>query len=218
MRVRSDGLVRPRYNSEMFLMRYLKVAAVLLWISVAFPGSGAAQQPVWFTKSGYSFSDELGGFKITGLGGTGSAADPILIRQDFLDTAPAVLVIRNMMLQGVPADLFRGPFLKLAIAIEVTNASQRVWAGFDLELQEELGQPSLHGDGLSFDQLKAFGDRYFTSDRFAVATDSAEPYDRVRFHQGKVDPGEAVRFHIFILDVSPTAEFYLVLEPQLLAV
>jgi hypothetical protein len=38
------------------------------------------------------------------------------------------------------------------------------------------------------------------------------------FNQGKVDPGEAVRLHIFILDVSPTAEFYLVLEPQLLAV
>jgi hypothetical protein len=194
-------------------------AAVFCLFFLGFAGIGEnADAQIPWEAGGFAFSDELGGFEITGLTGSGSADDPIVIHQRLDHVAPAVLVIRPLALQGAPVDLFRGPFLRLSIVTVVTNASRRVWNGFDLELQEELGQPSVHGDGLSFDQMKAFGERYFVSDRFAITTDSAEPYDRVRFHQGKVDPGERVSFQIYILDVSPNEEFYLVQEPQLLVV
>lgn len=192
------------------------VFCLVFWGIAGVRGSSNAQ--VSWEAGGFAFSDELGGFEITGLEGSGSAGDHIRIYQRQDKVAPVVLVIRPLALQGGPVDLFRGPFLKLSLLIEVTNASHRVWNGFELELQEELGQPSLHGDGLSFDQMKVFGERHIVSDRFAVTSDHSEPYDRISFRQGKVDPGERLRLQIYILDVSPKAEFYLVLEPQLLAV
>ncbi len=107
------------------------------------------------------------------------------------------------------------PILYLAVIKIVLNGSRRVWGGFDLELQQELGSPSPYGDGLSFDQLGGFGARLH-SDRFAANRQIYEPYDRVRFEIGSVDPGAQARFRFFITDPTPVEEFYLLQEPKLL--
>jgi hypothetical protein len=172
-------------------------------------------EQVWIAGD-YSFSDELGGFEIVGVSGSGSEDDPFVVEQRLTELGPAVLVIRPTFVQSGWVDFRHNPFLRISVVAVITNASGRAWAGFDLELQEELGQPSVYRDGLSFDQLHTFDERLFASDKFALFTDLAEPYDRVRFEQGKVDHGETARFQMYITDVTPNQLFYLLQEPQLL--
>lgn len=179
------------------------------------PHTSARTEQEWFA-AGYSFSDELGGFEILGVSGSGSQDDPIVVEQRLTEVGPAVLVIRPSFAPTGWVDFRNSQFLQVSIVSVVTNASRRGWAGFDMELQEELGQPSVYSDGLSFDQLHSLSGRQFTSDRFALFTDLSEPYDRVRFEQGKVDHGETARFRIHITDVTPVPKFYLLQEPQIL--
>jgi hypothetical protein len=169
-----------------------------------------------FEAGGYTFSDELGGFVILSVHGAGTEDDPIVVVQKITEVGPAVLVIRPASGQADWVDFRYTPFMQLSLVSVITNESRRVWAGFDLELQEELGQPSVYRDGLSFDQLHTFAERLFSSDKFAVFTDLTEPYDRIRFEQGKVDHGETAQFQMFITDVTPKEQFYLLQEPHLL--
>lgn len=191
------------------------LAAMMLCLASLAPHTSARGAQEWFA-AGYSFSDELGGFEILGVSGSGTHDDPIVVEQRFMEVGPAVLVIRPSFAPTGWVDFRNSQFLQVSIVAVVTNASRRGWAGFDMELQEELGQPSVYSDGLSFDQLNSIGGRQFTSDRFALFTDLSEPYDRVRFEQGKVDHGETARFHIHLTDVTPVPEFYLLQEPQIL--
>ena len=43
----------------------------------------------------YSFSDELGGFRIAGVCGTGTKDDPIVITEELNSAVPVTLVIRT---------------------------------------------------------------------------------------------------------------------------
>jgi hypothetical protein len=158
----------------------------------------------------FQVSDELGGFEILSVTGTGVESDPVVVTERFTSPEPGTLVIR------LAPDAMAG-FMRLAIVIVVINHSRRTWVGFDLELQEELSQPSVYVDGLSFDQMHVFTDRVFGSDRFSVFSDLTEPYDRVRFEGGHVDHGERVQMRFFITDVTPIREFYLLQEPQFLS-
>lgn len=158
----------------------------------------------------FVFSDELGGFEILSVTGSGSVDDPAVITQRFVSPEPGTLVVR-VSSRG------RSQFLRLSIVIAVHNLSHRTWVGFDLELQETLGQPSVYTDGLSFDQMHVFTDRVFRSDRFSTFSDLSEPHDRVRFENGHVDHGGAAQMRFFITDVTPKAEFYLRQEPQFLS-
>jgi hypothetical protein len=158
----------------------------------------------------FQVSDELGGFEILSVTGTGVESDPVVVTERFTSPEPGTLVIR------LAPDAMAG-FMRLAIVIVVINHSRRTWVGFDLELQEELHQPSVYVDGLSFDQMHVFTDRVFRSDRFTVYSDLTEPYDRVRFEGGHVDHGERVQMRFFITDVTPKREFYLLQEPQFLS-
>ncbi len=164
------------------------------------------QAKVW-TAGGLTFSDELGGFRLISVSGRGSIEDPIVIVEELTGTDPVVLVIRGTQDRARPGDVIAGrPILYLAVIKIVLNRSRRVWGGFDLELQQELGRPSPYGDGLSFDQLGGFGARLH-SDRFATNRQIYEPYDRVRFELGSVDPGAQARFRFFITDPTPVPEF-----------
>lgn len=177
--------------------------------------SGPARAGVW-VAGGYGFSDELGGFRLVSVSGSGSITDPIVIVEEITELDPVTLVIRDM--GGRPVDDEVIPvrqFLHLAVIKIVINGSGRVWAGFDFELQQDLKQPSVYGDGLSFDQMGAFAGG-FQSDSFAVSRQVFEPYDRVRFQDGSVDPGATVRFRFFITDPTPVPEFYLLQDPQIL--
>jgi len=146
--------------------------AILTGLIAALAPLADAAAGTWEAGS-FRFSDELGGFEILSVTGTGSQSDPVVVTERFTNPEPGTLVIR--LGPGAASD-----FVRLAIIIVVVNHSRRTWVGFDLELQEELNQPSVYVDGLSFDQMHVFADRVFGSDRFTVFSDLTEPYDRVR--------------------------------------
>jgi hypothetical protein len=183
--------------------------AILTGLIAALAPLADAAAGTWEAGS-FRFSDELGGFEILSVTGTGSQSDPVVVTERFTNPEPGTLVIR--LGPGAASD-----FVRLAIIIVVVNHSRRTWVGFDLELQEELNQPSVYVDGLSFDQMHVFADRVFGSDRFTVFSDLTEPYDRVRFEGGHVDHGERVQMRFFITDVTPKRTFYLLQEPQFLS-
>jgi len=192
-----------------------RLCTLVFLVAALCTAAGAAAAKEW-PAGGFTFSDELGGFEILSASGSGTAADPIVVVQRIHDVGSSILVIRRQPQAGDDGRVLTGSFVQFSLVTVVINGTARNWAGFDLELQEELGQPSVYVDGLSFDQLKTFDDRVFTSDRFDVFTDLTEPYDRIRFERGHVAPKETVRFQVYITDVTPRAEFYLVQEPKLL--
>ena len=167
-----------------------------------------------WTAGNLVFSDELGGFNLLSVSGTGTITDPIVVVEEMTDIGRAALIIRGSkdpQHRVIPITGRAFAIIKIVI-----NRSRRVWAGFDLELREVLDTPSPHHDGLSFDQSGSFGGNPFRSDSFTISHRVAEPYDWVRFRSGSVDPGAAVRFNFYITDPTPVPEFYLLQEPRLL--
>jgi hypothetical protein len=183
--------------------------AILTGLIAALAPLADAAAGTW-EAGAFFFSDEQGGFEILSVTGTGVEADPVVVTERFTSPEPATLTIRL----GPDA---ASDFVRLSIVIVAINQSRRNWVGFDLELQEELRQPSVYVDGLSFDQMHVFTDRVFRSDRFSVFSDLSEPYDRVRFEGGHVDHGDRVQMRFFITDVTPRQTFYLLQEPQFLS-
>jgi hypothetical protein len=185
-------------------------ASGLLAVVLAFasPALGAE-----FRVGSYSFSDELGGFRLLSAFGSGTPDDPAVLVEEFPEAAPVTLVIRRFGELSGPS---RDTFAPLTVIKVVTNRSNRVWAGFEVELQEILKQPSVYYDGLSFNQ---FGVKPpdVSSDSFAKNDRLFEPYDRIRFIDGHVDPEATARFTITITDPTPVAQFYLVQDPKLLS-
>lgn len=165
---------------------------------------------------GLTFSDELGGFRLISVSGTGSILDPIVIVEEITGIGPAILVIRGRQQESAEGQMMTNPaFISVAMIKIVVNRSERVWAGFDLELREELPIPSSYPDGLSFDQLRSFN-KPMSSDSFAVVEQVNEPYDRVNFYGGNVDPGESAQFNFYITDPTAAPKFYLLQEPHYL--
>jgi hypothetical protein len=195
-------------------MRPLLIVSAFLACIALWSGSARAET---FTAAGLSFSDELGGFRLISASGAGTIADPIVLVEEITQVGPAVLVVRGaQLIRHQSQQTATSSFIHLAVIKIVINGTGRVWAGFDLELQEVPKQPSPYEDGLSFDQLGSFAGERFQSDGFTNARRVSEPYDRVRFHGGAVDPGQAVRFNFYITDPTPKPEFFLLQEPKLL--
>ena len=193
-------------------MQMLRAMAICL-AAVLWSASVSAGQ---WSSGGFSFSDELGGFTILTVSGAGTAEDPIVVVQEMHQAAPVTMVIRPLLTADSYGNLKRQSFIQFSLVVVVTNGSKRNWAGFDLELQEIPGKPSVYFDGLSFDQVRTFNDRVFVSDKFAMFSDLTEPYDRVRFEDGYVVPNETVQLQVYITDVTPKEAFYLVQDPQIL--
>ena len=192
-----------------------RLIAFLMCLGLAIPASPASAEE--FAAGGLRFSDELGGFRLISVTGSGTSSDPIVVVEEVTDIGPAILTISGQqMIFTSNAPARKATFVNLAVIKVVINATHRVWTGYDLELQEVLKQPSPYEDGLSFDQLGSFSDEPFVSDSFSLTHRLPEPYDRVRFYDGSVDPGAAVRFNLFITDPTPASTFYLVQEPHLI--
>lgn len=174
-------------------------------------GSGAGKR--WIA-GGYSFSDELGGFIITGIGGTGTKDDPIVIEEELESASPVTLVIRAEGI--VPPHNFGGEsnFGFTHFRIVTLNNSGLAWIEFEFELQEIKDLPSLFGDGLSFDQRRTDSEN-IGSDRFANYSRDFEPYDRLRFLNGKVDPLQTSNFEFLVTDFTPRSQFYIVQDPRI---
>lgn len=164
-----------------------------------------------FSAGGYTFSDELGGFRLLSAEGAGTPDDPVVLREELTEAAPVTLVIRT----GDVARRWIGQ-VQLTLVKQVVNRSRRVWAGFELELQEVLGKPSDYGDGVSFKQFDAEAPDV-SADVFLKNERLFEPYDRIEFYDGHVDPDAVVAFRVTITDPTPVREFYLVQDPKLLS-
>lgn len=170
-------------------------------------------ESIW-RAGAYTFSDELGGFRILSAGGSGSRDDPIVITQELYSASPVTMVIRA----AAPIRLytFGGQFANgfLHMVLVTVNASELAWTEFQFELQEKLGQPSVFGDGLSFDQRRTDSDT-ITSAGFARFSRDFEPYDRLLFTDGFVDPGKQADFAFLISDFTPILTFFLVQDPRI---
>ena len=166
-----------------------------------------------FAANGFSFSDELGNFRILGVTGSGTRVDPFILEEELYGIEPVVVVIRR--LGGARLRLPGNGWTAFHLQKRVHNRTGGVWVGFEMELQEIRNRPSIYGDGLSFGQ----GQRepnVTKSDRFARTDRRFEPYDRINFEAGHVDPGDAARFSVHITDLTPVATFYLLQTPRTL--
>ena len=185
-----------------------------LLASIAVPAlAGPADDGRWHAGA-YSFSDEMGGFRITDVGGSGTRDDPIVIEQDLLSASPVTLVIRatgTLQPYGRPGDSANG---WIHLKLVTRNGSGIGWIEFEFELQEILGRPSVFGDGLSFDQRRSESGN-ITSSAFETHVRDFEPADRVLFQGGKIDPDETGDFGFLITDFTPVTEFYLVQDPRI---
>ncbi|SEB92582.1 hypothetical protein SAMN05216452_3702 [Nitratireductor aquibiodomus] len=189
----------------------MSITAFLL--SAALLGAGPGDDGRWQAGQ-YSFSDELGGFRIQAVSGTGSRSDPVLLRQELYTASAVVLVIRTT--GEVPRYAYdeRAGAGYLFIEIETLNASNLPWVEFEFELQEMRGISSVYGDGLSFDQRNV-GSAQIGSSAFATHDRKFEPYDRLLFQSGTVDAGHSVTFRLLITDLTPKPVFYLVQDPRI---
>jgi hypothetical protein len=184
---------------------WLNAIAVLLTLQAA-PSAAAP-----LSAAGLTFSDELGGFTLVSVSGTGTIDDPFVVVEEITGPQEAVLVIRGFSAafgNRVGTHHLTGFALKKV----VTNRTADVWNLFEMELRETLAHRSPYGDGLSFGQASAVG-RPFTSSAFATTDEIDEPYDSVAFHDGSVGPGEAVAFNLIVTDTSPASPFLLLQQP-----
>lgn len=192
-----------------------RAAAALLFLATFPAASEDVETKAHIWSSGpYSFSDELGGFRIVGVSGSGRKDDPFVIREEFTSSSPATMVIRAVA-PIRPFDQtggFASGFMHLRV--EVLNNSGQAWVEFEFELQELYRQPSTFGDGLSFDQRRSDSDN-ISSDSFAEFSRNFEPYDRLRFRDGKVDPLATGGFSFYVTDFTPRSQFYLLQDPRI---
>lgn len=161
----------------------------------------------------FSFSDELGGFRLLSASGTGTTDDPVVVVEELVGIDPIILVIRR---KRPPGPNLGAQNSQLTLVKQVVNKSNRVWAGFEVELQEILKKPSTYSDGLSFKQF-ASQPTDVESDTFTLNDRRFEPYDRITFQGGSVDPGKSVRLRLTITDPTPVPVFYLRQDPNLVS-
>lgn len=191
-------------------MKKALAMAILLTITLA----AHAQEHKEWNAGPYSLSDELGGFTITSVTGTGVREDPIVITQEFASSSPVTLVIKALK----PGQTHDDPHVfatgNLRIRLETLNNSGQAWSEFEFELQERKGQASIFSDGLSFDQRRQDGQN-IDSDSFGSFSRNFEPYDRLRFTDGRIDPLATGSFEFMITDFTPRRVFYLVQDPRI---
>ncbi len=188
--------------------------ALLLALSLLAP-VGVHAEPVKVWASGaYSFSDELGGFHITGASGTGTKEDPLIITEELNSSTPVTLTIRTT--KPIQPFSTNGEFANgiLYMRIEVLNNSGQAWVEFQFELQEIPNQASVFGDGLSFDQRNKTPDNIWST-AYADFDRDFEPYDRLLFKNGQIDPLKTGSFEFLITDYTPRWTFYLVQDPRI---
>jgi hypothetical protein len=192
----------------------LLAPAIALLPSLSCPTTATAEPAKVWPAGPYSFSDEEGGFRITGVSGTGTKADPIVLIEELDSATPVTLTIRTI--RPIKPFAEGGDYANgiLYMRINALNNSGKAWVEFEFELQEILGQPSVFGDGLSFDQRNKTPDNIISSN-YARFNRNFEPYDRLLFDDGNVDPEKTVDFEFLITDFTPRWTFYLVQDPRI---
>ena len=191
------------------MARRLKVVTALLALIPFAAGAGPADDGRWYAGP-YSFSDELGGFRILSIRGAGTRTDPIEIGEELYSVDPITLVIRA----AKPLDRRTHARGALHLRIATLNRSRVAWIEFEFELQEIPGKASDFYDGLSFDQVNP-DPSLIISDRFGGFKNNFESFDRLRFTDGHTDPRDQATFGFVVTDVTPVSEFYLLQDPRI---
>jgi hypothetical protein len=187
------------------------LAAILLTLGRVAAEEAPSKQ---WQAGAYSFSDELGGFRIVGVSGAGTKDDPITIREEMNSASPVTMVIRTV--RPIRPFDYSGRYANgfLHVRIEMLNNSELPWIEFEFELQEQLGKASIFGDGLSFDQRRTDSGNIW-SESFGQYSRAFEPYDRLLFRKGKIDHLDSASFNFMITDFTPRWEFFLVQDPRI---
>lgn len=196
-----------------FLRKVASALAALLVVFVSELPASAEADNVW-NVGRFSFSDELGGFTIQNVTGTGTRRNPFTIWQTFDTATSATLVIRTRDMRNV-AKVPNNNITHSSFHVQIItlNNTRLPWIGLGFELQETIDVASTYGDGLSFDQLaRREGDIY--SNRFASYEDEFEPGDRLVYTNGHVDDQTSVTTKFIITDFTPAKEFYLFQNPM----
>ena len=190
------------------------IAVAVCFATIASAASAQDEKAYEWLGGAYSFSDEMGGFTINSVSGSGTRKDPIVIHETFNSSSPVTLVIRakRPIRQFDTGSFYANGILYMRVVVR--NGSGQGWLEFGFELQEILHQPSVFGDGLSFDQ-RSEDRELISSDSFAEFSRDFEPYDKLLFRYGKVDPGESAGFSFLITDFTPKLQFYLVQDPRI---
>jgi hypothetical protein len=185
-----------------------KGPAALLFLLLVLPATGLAA-PI--SHGGLIFSDELGGFNLVSVSGTGTLDDPIVVVEEITGDRAVALTIRNF---GRDFGNRIGSQHVAAFAMKkiVINKSDRVWKNYQMELREVTTRHSPYGDGLSFGQNSFIGSNY-TRSSFANIQRFDEPEDTLGFSGGDVAPGQQAEFSFIVSDMSPVSVFYLMQLP-----
>ena len=159
------------------------------------------------TSEGITFSDELGGFVIRSLTGTGRLDDPFVLVEEVTGDGEAILVV-----SGLAGDFGNRVETQHATGFAlhkvVINSTSQNWVNYEIELREDRTASSPYEDGLSFGQA---ADRPpVGSDRFDTVANVDEPYDGLSFQGGLVAPGDSVTFTMIVTDETPRSAFLIV--------
>ena len=174
------------------------------------PPSGSEAEPMRI--NGITFSDELGGFEITGVSGSGTQADPFVVRENITSVSTDVVLVIKDIDPSIGNLVGTHHAFAFVLNKVVTNKTPRAWTRFALELREMIGTYSPYGDGLSFGQASTAG-RPYVSPQFLTSNETEEPYDQLEFTGGRIEPGASASMTFVISDASPEAIFYLLQQP-----
>ena len=147
----------------------------LIAIGVLFPlllPSGSEAEPM--RVNGITFSDELGGFEITGVSGAGTPADPFVVRENITSVSTDVILVIKDIDPSIGNLVGTHHAFAFVLNKVVTNKTPRAWTRFALELREMVETYSPYGDGLSFGQASTAG-RPYVSPSSSPATRPRSP-------------------------------------------
>jgi len=162
------------------------------------------------TVEGITFSDERGDFNIVKVTGKGTVSDPFIVVEEVTGGTP-ILIIRGFN-ERFGNRIGSQHIMGMALTKMVINHTDAAWTQYRLELRSKPDAPSTYGDGLSFAQgWKAMPPVVSSNFRHVQVTD--EPYDAVDFDQGRVERDQAASFDVFLTDMTPKPEIYLLQAP-----
>ena len=198
----------------MWFLKLKALAGGLLtgcFIAISVVGACAQQTGIWATGA-YSFSDELGGFRILAVSGNGQFEDPFVVFQEILSSEGSTMIVRHLNPVELNNAKNKVEDNSLYVRFVTVNQSNVPWVGYGLELQEQKDKPSTYGDGLSFDQISR-ETSFIRSDRFLEFERQYEPGDRVVYKKGVVNHRTQVVFDFIITDFTPTVQFFIYQDP-----
>lgn len=192
-------------------MRRLRLVLGLAALASLLPGVPATVSAAPISHQGLIFSDELGGFDLVSVSGSGTLEDPLTVVERVTGDRAITLTIRNF---GRDFGNRIGSQHVAAFAMKkiVINQSDRVWRNYQMELREVTTRHSPYGDGLSFGQNSYIGTNY-TKSNFPNLQRFDEPEDTLGFSGVDIAPGERAEFSFIVSDMSPVSVFYLVQIP-----